>query len=206
MKMLKSVAEQKYFDTITSCGPAGNPIDDNGVFSVITDMVQGNTKNDRIGDRISLSSIEIQFTSYCPIPGGVYAYQWKFRLIIFVWKDDTTPTLADILENVTWPTLSPFNHDAKVKRKILYDKVFDSNLINYLDGNNDVSAATGENVSFTRKIILPAKLWRKYSNVYFQSATATAVNHVYWLAVSEVAVAANTWSLDIYTRCNYIDL
>ena len=203
MKMLKSVAEQKFFDNQFTSTPGSNAINNIGVIGLISNVTQGASKNQRIGDRICLSSLEISFNAYWPglDQADTAAILWTWRFIIFVWKDDTTPTLGDILENGNFPTTSPFNHDAKVKRKILYDKVFNQNMLILPD-----VAAAFQNGSFSRKIIIPSKVWRKYSNIYFQSATNTAVNHLYFLAVSEESDNDRTWNVDWYTRITFVDL
>lgn len=202
MSMLKSVAEQKYYDQTISGAPGANAINNIGLFALLSNVPQGAGKNNRIGDRICLSSIEITFNSYWPglATAATATVLWVWRFIVFVWKDDTTPALGDILEDTNAPTTSAFNHDAKVKRKILYDKVFNQTFL--LSGG----AFLTQNANISRKIVMPAKMWRKYSNIYFQSATNTAVNHIYFLAVSDFGTNNQTWSADWYTRVSFIDL
>lgn len=205
MKMLKSVAEQKYYDEVTNLTPAGpNSLTSAGYFNNMTEVAQGTTKNDRIGDRICCSSLEITLNSYNPLAGNPDV-QWIWRFIVFCWKDDTTPTLGEILEDPTHPSISPFNHDTKVKRKILYDKVFNQTYGTLTRATEGISLCF-QNSNISRKIIIPSKMWRRYSNVYYQAISGGAVNNIYWLVVSEEAVAANTWNLDVYSRINFVDL
>ena len=205
MKMLKSVAEQKYSDEVIHLTPGGlTPLTNAGQFWNMTDIAQGVTKNERIGDRICCSSCEITFNSYYPLAGAPDTL-WIWRFIVFVWKDDTVPTLGEILEDTTNPTLSPFNHDTKVKRKILYDKVFNQTFANTTRATEGVAVSV-QNANISRKIIIPSKMWRRYSSVYYQSISGGAVNNVYWLAVSEEGTAANTWNMDVYSRINFVDL
>ena len=85
-------------------------------------MAQGSGQNNRIGDKVTGTSLEMKYELFL---SGLATQNPlnTTRVILFIWKDDTTPTVADILEDPTYPSLSPFNHDKKVKRKILYDKV-----------------------------------------------------------------------------------
>ena len=184
MSMLKSVAEQKYYDERESYNAAGTPLDNAGsTLNVMTEPPQGSSKNERIGDRISITSVQVIFSCYFPTAGNPTLFN-RWRLIIFVWKDDTTPTLGEILEDVTIPTISPFNHDNKVKRKILYDKLFTQTFSSATRATDGIALANS-NEQIMRKIILPSKLWRKYSNIYFTAGAGGAVNHIYYLAVSE---------------------
>lgn len=197
---IKSVAEKKWYDNVVNLSAAGNLLSNVGFMFSLTDMPQGSGQSNRVGDKATGSSLEIRLTLTSPTAGTTVA-NIVFRLIIFVWKDDTVPTLADILEGIgATPPDSPFNHDYAIKRKVLYD----SCTAHYID---PVTKSCQNPIRF-KKIILPLnKLKRGLNIVNFQAGTTIAVNHIYALMVSDTPNTANqTWTLEASFRYNYIDM
>lgn len=197
---IKSVAERKFYDSPVTLSSAGNLLSLAGYMFVLTDMAQGAGTSNRIGDKCTGSSIEIRYLLYSP--GAVTTVPFiTFRLIIFIWKDDTVPIVGDILEAIGLsPPLSPFNHDKRIKRKVLYDGTHTQYLDNITKNSN--------NPNKFKKIILPLnKLRRGLNIVNFQSGTTVAVNHIYALMIADTANTANlTWTLEFEGRYNFIDM
>lgn len=168
-------------------------------FFALTDMNQGSGQQERIGDKCTGSSLEVRMVISSPGAATTSDYM-LMRTIIFVWKDDTTPILSDILETGAWnPVLAPLNHDTKVKRKILYDAVS----AHYLE---PVTKNSMSPVKY-KKIVLPLNKLRALNMVNFQAGTTIAVNHIYILHLADTANTANqTWTLNATYRYNFIDM
>lgn len=199
---IKSIAEKKFYDNVLNFDPtAGGPYLTNaGTFFNLTDLTQGSGQSQRIGDKCTGSSLEIRFDVRSPGAGTTDPYL-IYRLIVFIWKDDTVPVVGDILEALgTTPPLSPFNHDTKVKRKILYDGITTHFL--------DPTTKNSENVPYFKRIILPLhKLKKDLNIVNFQGGTIIAVNHIYALMISDGPNVQNqTWDLKLSFRYNFIDM
>lgn len=196
---IKSVAERKWYDNVLFLSSAGNLLSANGFFYALTDMAQGSGQQQRIGDKATGSSLEVRMVLSSPGAATTAVYL-VMRTVIFVWKDDTTPTLPDILEPGAWnPVNAPLNHDTKIKRKILYDACSS----HYLE---PVSKNAMSPIKY-KKIILPLNKLRNLNVINFQAGTTTAVNHIYILHLADTPATANqTWTLNASYRYNFIDM
>lgn len=197
---IKSVAERKWYDnTLFLSNALPNQLDINGFFFSLTDMPQGSGQQQRIGDKCTGSSIEVRMVLSSPalVTTAVYLIM---RTIIFVWKDDTAPGLADILEPGAWnPVNAPLNHDTKIKRKILYDACS----AHYLE---TVTKNSMSPLKY-KKIVLPLNKLRNLNIINFQAGTTVGVNHIYILHLADTpAVANQTWTLNASYRYNFIDM
>lgn len=211
---MRSVAERKYWDNAVGFNVVlgGPPITTTGGLFLITGVPQDNTVLGRIGDKMTGTSIEVNFSMYAPNPAGTYdpLEQWWFRMTIFIWKDDSAPVEADITEqayaitqNVLTP-IAPLNHDRKIKRKILYDKVFSG--IRAFFG---VDAYTVWTPIVTKRFAIPLTKLGKLSTVNFLSGSNNAINHIYVLLTSNCPPAVaptSAWVIELYTRYNFIDM
>lgn len=197
---IKSIAERKFYDNTLLQTPAGNNLNDAGFMYALSDMTQGSGQNQRIGDKCTGSSIE--WRAYLFSPGVVTTVPYILvRVIFFIWKDDTTPVVGDILQDPANPLLSPFNHDQAVKRKILLDKTWTQ----YLEPT--LKNATIPN-KFMKAVIPLSKVRRGLNIVNFQGGTTIAINHVYFLSISNTpnGVGNNEWSFGHVFRYNFIDM
>ncbi len=94
-----------------------------GTVDHISDVGQGDTMFTRSGNSILPKFINIRWS----VDNAVSGVSDTVRIIFLIWKDNSTPTIADLLDNA-----SPFSHyhyeNAGTKRdtkfKILYDKSF----------------------------------------------------------------------------------
>ena len=132
MRVIKSVAEHKRISTWVLHTPLSNPITKDGLMTPISTVAQGVGVTDRIGDKVTGSSIEIKLTIFHPTGSSNADDYFQLRMIIFVWKDDTSPTKSAIMapfsglpSGFDFPTNIFYNGDQKVKRKVLLDTTID---------------------------------------------------------------------------------
>lgn len=224
-RALRSVAEKKYGDTAVNFGSntinAGAPaVTDTALTLGLTPVIAGTTDNNRIGDKVTGTSLEVNYSIYPEEPGspGVPAMYdpqpfFQLRVLIFIWKDDTAPSAADITDQnvgivagVLQP-MAPLDHDRKVKRKILYDKTH-----TLVAGVNSgvypgVSNATP---MITRRFSIPlTKLRNGLDTINYFGGTTTGVNNIYLLLNSNVPAATSVlrgWTTEVYFRYNFIDM
>jgi len=215
-------AEKKYYDIVFTALPGGtgpgSPLSIGGSVFLLTAVPQGLTDQQRIGDKVTGTSLEVNYNispaAIAVISGYYPAKLWVTRIIIFIWLDDTAPNPSDVTDistflsgGLTYP-IAPLDHDRKVKRKVLYDKTHTQwcDFTNTTTGNYTACMLP----SITRRFSIPlTKLRGKLDTINFQAATTTAVNHIYMLAYSNATVAAaplSGWSFDVGMRYNYIDM
>lgn len=207
-----SIAEHKYIDTQFVYGPPplGEHVSTDGIFSRFTLVPQGYTDGTRIGDKMTGTSLQLKICQYTPgIADSTQTIVW-FRVIIFIWKDDTQPEIEDILQKGTgdmavFPHLWPFNHDKKVKRKLIFDQTYSQ----YADCSPTDTTYTGcqdPNI-FINKYI-PLRKYGSLATVNFQGGIGTGVNHIYLLLLNNVDPenSSSAWNTAVYTRYNFVDM
>lgn len=192
---MRSVAEHKNHDVVFrkdgSDASATPYVTANGVIMDVSTIFQGSADSSRVGDKCTLTSIEFRHQCY----PNLNIAQWElysYRITIFIWKDDTTPTLTDIYDTTggftgtaTYLTsLYPFNHDLKVKRKVLYDKSFTS--VCEIVNNTQIGNSEGGH-QFQNIVIPMTKLKNKLNEINFISSTSNGVNKVYVLLSNNLA-------------------
>lgn len=217
------MAEKKYGDSGFILSPNTTlvplpslPVSYSGSIGNCTAVVLGTSDQNRIGDKVTGTSLEVNYSVYAPdaaiIAGYVPENNYWFRIIFFIWKDDTTPTPGDITDqslllvgNIYTP-MAPLNHDRKVKRKILYDKTH--HLFTSTSTSNTTVACFNPQVTRRFSINL-TKLRGGLNIINYQNNTTTGVNNIYLLLYSNIAPAATAltgWEAQIWTRYNFIDM
>jgi len=63
-------------------------------------MTQGVGITQRVGDRIAPTSLEFRWLIFTPNAAGLITGLF-FRMVIFIWTADGTPTIGDILTSGT---------------------------------------------------------------------------------------------------------
>lgn len=193
--IIRSAAEKKFFDVqYISTGPQTTPY-----VASITDVPQGTTDLTRIGDKLHIHSIEIRMqmkVGMIAAPNVAGTNQLMGRVILFQWKDDDTPTVGNILE-VADP-MSPFDHDRKVKRKVLMDRTFT------LSGQVGTANTNYcyRDIIVSKKYLNLRRLPGEGVNVSFQGASTTGVNKIYILFIADYS----TVFFEYYTRLNFTDI
>lgn len=117
--------ELKFHQTGTSSGSTSSTF---GI-APLSDISQGTTDTTRIGDRITLKSMQLRITfvgseTTAVLPADNYN---QFRFIVFQWKDRVSgnPAVADLLLNGPSGAVdiwSMLNHDNRQNYNILLDK------------------------------------------------------------------------------------
>lgn len=210
---LYALAEHKFFDTVseypTAVVPTTTGVTTDGKMFCITDVMNGSTDVTRIGDKCTGTSLQIRFNIDPPLVDD-QAQTIMWRVVVFIWKDDTDPIIGDILLTTAsrpiTPPLAFLNHDKKIKRKILYDKTFSS----VSSWDNTENTITGsENGNIYRDVFIPLKGQKNRLNIInYQAGGTTGVNKIWVLLVNNVTPAdiAKTWQITIGTRYNFIDM
>lgn len=195
-RIVRAMAEKKYYDTIATYGPLiANQISLTGTFLNLTDITQGPSNTERIGDKVTGSSLQFNMDVSYPGLGTSSGYNVT-RLIIFLWFDDSNPTTAQIIEDITSPSVSPLAFDYKVKRKIIHDKVY----------TQAAAAGFQLNMRFNMKAVFNLTKMKGGKNIVNFSAAA-AVNNIYMLLINTNGGAANTqWEYNVYTRYTFMDM
>lgn len=146
-----------------------------GAVQGLSEIPQGTTDTTRIGDEARLASI--QFRVQCQNAD----LHNVVRMLIVQWFDDTAPTASDVLSDTgtSYSHLSPYNSDKVGKGKkgrVLYDK--------------SVQLVEPYSGGITSKIFSGiARPKRKM--VQFQGGTATGVNKLYAVYISDSAITSH---------------
>lgn len=191
-------------------------INHDGVCLPLSLVAQGSNAQQRNGDKVTGTSLEISYTSHPDSPGVILGYlpQRVFitRVIIFVWKDDTVPTPSDILDTPIFTTLpapiGPLDHDRKVKRKLLYDKTH-SQFADFSTIAGSGFLAGSDTPIITRRFSIDLTKLRGTGVIHYQGSSLVAVNTIYVLLITNVsAVAAplSGWNFEMSARYNYVDV
>lgn len=211
-EFIQDLAEEKYHDTRQS-----SILTDSYyliTIPVCTAVPQGNTGITRIGDKILLNSITYKFIVTPRTPPGASIKFWLHRLLIFKWYDDTSPLWNDILgyvglsmENVVQ---SPYEHDKKVKWKVLVDETVATGFGQY--SGNTSSTSEGFPLVFDGYIDLK-RCYRKVREVGFQGGSTSAYGHIFYGILGceqEMNLGASWYTTTTltssYLRITYIDM
>lgn len=172
----------------------------------LTQVTQGTTDTSRIGDKIHIHSIEIRHRTYLKMnapPTSDGQNQCIVRMILFQWKDDSVPTETDILEPIGGNiyTISPYNHDRKVKRKVLFDRTFVISA--------QISATAGHEYAvrdqvMIKKYISLKKLPGEGITVNYQAASTNGVNKIYMIYFTDTTPP--TLNVSGTIRLNFTDI
>lgn len=210
---IRSIAEHKYHDFIRQFDNITNPyVTNTSIVEDLCNIPQGNSDVERIGDKVTLTSLELRLVSYPPI-NVLTQEAFEYRVTLFIWKDDTFPSAGDVYqvpgaggEIQNLPSTWAWNHDKKVKRKIIYDKTF--SMVTGTNATNIISATP--NAFNHYKTVIPFN-GKKRNTIHYQSGLSTAVNKIYCIVTTSApsgSVPATVIPHNIYynVRINYIDM
>lgn len=199
------MAEKKYF--ITDIAKFGHT----DLMVPLTNISEGSANTDRIGTKISLTSLELKFTSVPPVAPVTAFANVHFCACAFIWKDDTVPTPATLFDpymntaTAIRRTLMPFNHDYKTMRKVLWTKRWSA--VYFFDNTTSEYWCLTPGVTRTFEVnINLAKLNKRVD--FNPGVTTTARGHVYlWIGSSDNGAAANQGSSCSGTaKVTYVDM
>jgi hypothetical protein len=179
--------ETKFVDTVSGLAAATQ----SGVVTCVSQLAQGLTSTDRVGDSIRLQHIEVRGT----IIINAAATNTTVRVLVFRDLDGygTAPTGADVLENVggTVAPNSPYRFNRRERFSILYDEMF------------QVQSILAQGTSSAAFYYSSAH----EGHVKYLAATASAAANgkgsVYVMAISEEPT--NTPTYDFYSRILFTD-
>ena len=161
-----------------------------GHFASLTSTIGPGTANDdRIGSKIVLNRLQIYFNAYWDFSNEderiYYAHFARVRFVGFLWKDDTTPTVADLFDQVSTSYIDqaslPPTWDKKAKRKILWDRTI--NMRN--DMSYEYKAMFGPLSSHSETLYYDfTKLPLEQRTVAYSTDTV-AINQVYLFVIAD---------------------
>lgn len=209
---LRRLAEQKY-NVVQYTAQTVNvtPI----VLPLSDEITEGTTARTRVGDKITVNSIELRGRLTIDSSDAAYPALASLRMVVVKWYDDSTPTYADVFETIDYddnplnPLMhAPFNSDRKVKRKVLLDKTFtvQRGLAAVWNGTGIISSTVAELGSrnhFTYFIDLKKK-GDKVRNIHYGAGSTDGVGNFYVLVVSDAN--ANGPVLSLISKVNYTDV
>lgn len=212
---LRRLAEQKFAVTQES----GTPVNASAqVYGLTTDIEPGSDAHTRVGDKITLNSIELRgrVTINDTDPAASVSLA-TLRLVVFKWYDDAQPVYSDIFEvdDTNGTTLvpavhAPFNSDRKVKRKVLLDKLYTvhrgvTSVFNTATNQiiSLLTAEMGTRVCFNHFIDLKKK-GDRVRNVNYGAGSTDGVGNIYLVTISDAN--ANGPVLAFNAKANYTDV
>lgn len=235
-RVVRSIAEKKYNDLGKSfTNNVAARVSYTGNIYFLNQIDQGQTDTTRIGDKVTGTSLQVNFMVVNPGYFNDTALNIKYiplknyylRIIIFIWKDDLAPTVNDIIdggspdEPRTAGILGFLDHDRKVKRKVIMDEVF--NL--YCDTTSQVDGTSEPTLSmpytgsykpnmFIRRAFDLTKLRGGLNVLNFVGSTnVDPVNGIYMLLISNThqdntptPAINDCWNVYGSFRYNFIDM
>jgi len=200
VRVMRSLTEHKYFDlpvTGTLASFEAAPIS-------LTDVPAGTTDLTRIGDQVTGTSLDLTF-SISAVSGATYESLYV-RVIVFVWHDDSSPTIFNLLQsnNNLYTILSPFDVDRAPKRHVLCDEHLGP--LSYAA----VHYSTTPAIIHRRRINLNS-LPVSFRRIQYQGATITGIGKIYIAVIardinfSQTATVPGSW-FTLYSRYNYTDM
>jgi len=217
MKSLRKIAEHKQYGGLFEFGadPAyyATYIDSPGRNLLMTAVPQGIQGDDRIGDKLTGTSLRIKLmvSPDQAYTGNRNTEHW-LRIIVYIWKDDTSPVMSDLLQNYVaapaglWP-FEAYDPDKKVKSKILLDTVIGQRASKSSSG---IDLSLGANVPAFREWKFNLTKLRRGLNVinYQQGSATVAINHIYMLLKSNIPVLSQSsaWDIAVSSDFRYIDM
>lgn len=191
IKKIRQQIETKYLDIQLS---PGFTVDWSGsVFSQLTNIQQGLTDSQRVGDSVKIRSVKIKINITKQDAANEDDH---VRICIFQWYPNTAllaPTAAMLFPAAfigtgNAPTM-PWRYDTRDQYGILYDKTF------------SISSSDAKSKAWNFKPNL--KFAKK--TVQFDAATTSAANHLYLIMFNSSSAAASTTTVGYNSRLFYDD-
>lgn len=175
--VINSQSELKYFDTAAAAAP-----DHAGYLQCLSLIPAGSSDTSRDGDQAYMTSMNIR--------GSVMLADTTnyLRVILFVWKAESTPINDDILsatfKGSTNYVLSPYHHDGRTNFTVLSDRTYSLH-----------SDKTQINFNITKKL---------NKKILFNGGGTTAKNHIWMMTLSDSAAASHP-SISVVSRVRFRD-
>jgi len=198
--------EKKFFDAtfaFSAGTAAGQFPSSDGWIEDLSDMTQGVGITQRVGDRIAPTSLEFRWLIFTPNAAGLITGLF-FRMVIFIWTADGTPTIGDILTSGTNPFENLISPLRTIRRRI--GRYYLIKLYCYFDSFSSAVRTTNNNS--TGKVVIPlGKFQNKWGPVRYDAAGTTGQRKIWWLGLSNIADASvsQMWNTYFYSRLNFYD-
>lgn len=193
-RLIGEEVELKYHSKVLYSGVV--PSNGAGTNSSICDVAQGQTDTTRVGDALTLKSLEFRYTVRC---AGVTPDFFNFvRVIVFQWNQNTVPTAPDIMDQViTTDYESFYNHDNRSIYKIMYDRT------HFLSGAGPAGVVNPQTSNFAHGVV---KFMYRFprKRVNFIAATTTPIHGLYMIALSD-STASPQPTLVMNSKITYSD-
>lgn len=157
-----------------------------GVLDLLSAITQGSTSSTRIGDHLNYKSLIVR--GVYGIIDSAYNTWHNIRFIIFLWHENSVPTVSQIIESPTAGRAcsSPFNLENKRAKR--FRILFDSGPQWVSSGQ--VSATSGGNQTRIEGI-LPLQVFPLQNmGVQFDTGSVNHNNRLYFLSISDTASAS----------------
>lgn len=193
-RLIGKRTEQKYFDLTYTY----TQVDRAGILNVLSNVPQGVAQQQRVGDRITMKSLELRITLY--YNGSLVAYNTthNVRVLLFRWTINNAgapPIMSNIFQYAGAGgdyrnTVSPINWQTHAQKDIvvLHDRI-------YSVGAQDKAPV----IQFKRK--------RIRGNVDFDIGASTGEGQLYLMVLADDATGAHTPSVQAQAvaRLHYTD-
>lgn len=178
--------ERKYFDTFVAVAPSN----DGGNIYDLTEVPQGVAQSERVGNRLlreRLSFCGVAFWDWRSVNRANYASEARVRVVVFLWKDDTAPSAADIMKPVPSTKLQDacsfhYNYEKAPKYEVLWDA---SVMLN----NNTVAGApeagSGSTMTIEKDLEFVGAPFSTRVTTLYDAAGLQGNNKVYCLVVGD---------------------
>lgn len=185
------LAEKKYR---LSTSNGGQTVDATGTVTCISNIPQGDSDEERIGDQIYLRSIEVMWDAV------VYDTYNFLRLMIIQWFPQVTDTSGtspiSIANNILFDGTSdvenynmPYYHDNRYQFRVLYDKT--------ITVNTDMPATRRHHFHITKGF--------KRKIQYYGSSTTNGMNQIFVIKISD-STAASHPTINSAFKLNFSDI
>lgn len=174
--------EIKFLETQVS----NSSITNAGVLDWLSPVTQGSTSSTRVGDFLNYKSLI--FRGKFGVIDTTYDTWHNIRFLVILWKDNSVPTVSQIIENPTAgrATTSAFNHENKRAKR--FRVLFDSGC-QYVSAGQ-VSATAGGQTTRIEGIIPLQVIPLNNMPVQFDVGSANHNNRLYCLSISDTATAS----------------
>ena len=155
---------------------------------------QGDTNSTRSGNSVLPRYLNLQVTLQSSVISDVV------RLLVFRWKDNSTPTIADVFENSSMPVYSPLNDNISGNKKDRQIDIIKNKVL-------VVGSGTYSDVVFYKKVLdLNPQNKNIKDHIKFDNASTTApVGGIYMILVSRKPSGANNIDFEGMHKLSFHD-
>lgn len=202
----------KYFDQLGSTGAivsvsnsfCWHLLSTNGAITGSAQMTRGSALNQYLGNAIKIVAFEMRL--HMVWGPNSQNNPDTARITIGQWNDNSTPSIPgsiDILQNITFPHLSPFNFQTKHKTTILYDKMFMQPFALYPPGGFGPSTVFLQG-PFSRQVKFYYRS-KRFAPILFDSIGTVERGEPFILITSDTNADSVKSAYSIYMRIYFVD-